>query len=293
MEPAIAFVVSLVLVWMAWSLTRGEWIPRGTTNPGRLAHDIMDFARALCLAVAGFLVIATYSALRMKVSNLEVSAVPRSSLTSWYRLRFSIWSPLVFLFAYLNVLILIAICGVAAKPRHVSSRLVDFWLFWHDTDSIGLSLVTSILWINVLAAVFLWLSFRSYRSSIRKIGVVLYLPYVLALLFLFIAHGHFYKIAQEPPERSSSDQTPLLFPSSTTDASSESAGEARLQALGPLEPGREQEPCQAGRHGGIVPDYTERMQTVAPGRIPEEHSLDEDGEFTACPTPTFRPRRRR
>lgn len=202
MEPAVAFVVSLVLAWMAWSLTRGDWIPRGTASPARIAHDIMSVARALCLAVAGFLVVATYSALRMKVSNLEVSAVPGSSLNSWHRLRFSIWSPLVFLFAYLNVLILIAIYSVAAKPRLVSSRLVDFWLFWHETNPVGLSLVTSILWINLLAAVFLWLSFWSYRSSIRKIGVVFYLPYVVALLFLVIVHDHFYKISQESPGHS-------------------------------------------------------------------------------------------
>lgn len=189
----VAVVVSaLFLAWAAWSLTRGEW-----TNGWASGSDILRFSRELRVGMAGFILVALYLSARSTVSKLQ-KGVPRLDLASWHRRQFAILSPLVFLFAYVGVLVLIPFLGMEVH-RNIP-RLFDFWLFWHGTGGSGLSLMTTILSINVLATVYLWLSFRSYRSLVRRTGVVLYLPYVVGLLFLVAISSHYYKISQVSPD---------------------------------------------------------------------------------------------
>jgi len=183
---------ALFLAWTAWTLTRGEW--RAGLASG---FYILKLARAIRLGTAFFLVVALHLSARSTVSKLQ-NRVSRLSLASWNRRQFAILSPLVFLFAYLNFLLPIPLMSPAINQR--LPRIFNFWQYWHATGASGLSLVTTILSINVLVAVYLWLSFRSYRASIRRTGVVLYLPYVLGLLLLVVISDQYYKISQVSPD---------------------------------------------------------------------------------------------
>lgn len=194
LPSAVAIAVGVVLLaWTAWSLNQSDWAREGGTD------GILKFWIALRLGIAIFLLAALYLSAKSTFSKFQ-KRVPRLYLPSWNRRQLAILSPLVFLFAYLGTLILIPLLSktieIQVPPWNDVAR------FWHETGAMGLSLMTMILAINTLAAVYLWLSFRSNRSSVARAGVVLYLPYAVGLLFLLAVTVQYYQISQLSPELS-------------------------------------------------------------------------------------------
>jgi len=236
--PTLAAVVlvSAGIGWYAGQLATDFW-PSPTALESlwtylTLPRDLAYFRLVIMGLAILFIPFAVAFSARLAKDSREMTA--EGSKTIFGRRmqlarhrRFAIQSPIVFLFVYVAGLSLLSLYGFASTT--VDHPPYSFWQFWLGSEDGGTSLLATILWLDVLAAIYLWLGFRSYRAAIDKMGLPAYFYpfYVASILLLVVHHGHCHRIASfQPPNVQ-------LFRVHLTDGAPEDGGsrQERLERL--------------------------------------------------------------
>lgn len=184
-----------------------------------ILRDVLAFRLILGLVTVALIVFIVYLSAAAALTKPQPRTSIRHGLKYRRRLGFVMLCPIVFLFSYLGALNLLGIYA----DRALEASPNPFWSLWLGAGGDGSSLLTSIMWVNVLVAIYLWLSFRSYRKSMQGIGLGLYAFYIVGLLFLMLIQFHYREIARAEP-----DFELLVYPS---------ASPAAVTDVGPAQPG--------------------------------------------------------
>ncbi len=102
----------------------------------------------------------------------------------------------MFVFPYLALLILVNIFGVFSySPRDIVFK--RFFFFWHSYEGTT-GLLTWIMATNCLVAVLLWLEFRAYRGTQRRLRAP-YLYFVSCALLLVALQAFYLRVSVIDP----------------------------------------------------------------------------------------------
>ncbi len=197
---SLTLLCALLLAWTGWSLHRG--LQEAPPFSGILSNleNVLSLSTALLYTAIAFFAAAVLTAHRVCRPRLGRDLASRLASASWRGRRFSIpGAPLFMLFYLKAVFLMTYFAGSTFQPRSAYPEPHAFWHFWHGAEAGAPPLLSFTMWINVLAVVYLWLDFRSYRASVRQLGLGLYAVYAACLLLLLTVHVHYFRISEIAP----------------------------------------------------------------------------------------------